>query len=222
MSRLAFFCAYLLVRALAFTYRFRSRQPPIARGNAANSGYVLAIWHQNLFAGILAQRRRHCVIVSRSRDGDPVSYLCRKLGHEVLRGSSRKKDGRDKGGKLAKDEMIECLRAGLPGAVTVDGPSGPAFEVKPGIIEMARLAAIPIVPYLCLPRRYWSLPSWDAFRLPKPFTRIDVVYGAPIHVPMDAEFSDFPRYQAAIADALAVLELSAKASRRVGELATAP
>jgi lysophospholipid acyltransferase (LPLAT)-like uncharacterized protein len=222
MSRFAFFCAYLLVRALAFTYRFRSERPPLARSIGAQSGYLLAIWHQNLFAGILAQRSRHCVIVSRSRDGDPVSYLCRKLGHEVVRGSSRKKDGRDKGGKLAKDEMIERLCAGLPGAVTVDGPSGPAFVVKPGIIEMARLAGIPIVPYLTLPRRYWSFPSWDAFRLPKPFTRIEVCYGAPIQVPRDAEFADFPRYQAAIADALAVLELRAKSDSRIAKLATAP
>jgi lysophospholipid acyltransferase (LPLAT)-like uncharacterized protein len=219
MSRFALFVAYLLVRALSSTYRFRARHAPLARSSDA---YLLAIWHQNLFSGILAQKTRHCVIVSRSRDGNPVSYLCGKLGHEVVRGSSRKKDGRDKGGKLAKDEMIECLRAGLPGAVTVDGPNGPAFEVKPGIIEMARIAGIAIVPYLTLPRRYWSFPSWDAFRLPKPFTRIDVYYGAPIHVPADIEFADFPRYQALVADALVALELTAKAPRRVVKLATAP
>lgn len=219
MSRFVLFLAYLLVRALASTYRFRSAQPPIARGGDAQSGYVLAIWHQNLFSGILAQRSRHCVIVSRSQDGNPVSYLCGKLGHEVVRGSSRKKDGRDKGGKLAKDEMIECLRAGLPGAVTVDGPSGPPFEVKPGIVEMARLAGIPVVPYLTLPGRYWNFPSWDAFRLPKPFTRIDVCYGAPIHIPANTDFADFPRYQAAIADGLRALELTAKASRSLTKLA---
>lgn len=221
MKTILFFAAYLLVRALASTYRFRSAQPPLGNAKAVSGGYVLAIWHQNLFAGILAQRARHCVIVSRSRDGDPVSFLCRKLGHEVLRGSSRKKDGRDKGGKLAKDQMIECLQRGLPAAVTVDGPSGPAFEVKPGIVEMARLAGIPVVPYLSLPRRYWSFPSWDAFRLPKPFTRIDIVYGIPIHVPADAQFSDFAGYQAAIGDALTALERSAKAARRIGKLATA-
>ncbi|MDB5972368.1 MAG: hypothetical protein JWQ90_4818 [Hydrocarboniphaga sp.] len=215
INRYLLFFAYLLVRALASTYRFRSAKPPIAPGTGPADGYVLAIWHQNLFSGILAQSaKRHCVIVSRSRDGDPASYLCRKLGHEVVRGSSRKKDGRDKGGKLAKDEMIDRLRAGLPGAVTVDGPNGPAFEVKPGIIEMARLAGVPVVPYLTLPRRYWSFPSWDSFRLPKPFTRIDICYGAPIHVPANADFSDFPRYQAAITASLQALELGTKSSRR--------
>lgn len=225
MNRILFHLGYWVVRLLASTYRFRSAQPPIAPGAGKPQGYVLAIWHQNLFSGILAQcGSRHCVIVSRSRDGDPVSFLCGKLGHEVVRGSSRKKDGRDKGGKLAKDEMIERLRAGLPGAVTVDGPNGPAHEVKPGIIEMARLAGVPVVPYVTLPQRYWSFPSWDAFRLPKPFTHIDVCYGAPIHIPADADFADFPRYQAAITDALLTLELSTRAgqnARRADKLAVA-
>lgn len=196
---------YLLVRTLAASYRFRS--VGAARSDeAAAGGYVLAIWHQNLFAGILAQRgERHCVMVSRSRDGSPVSYVCEKLGHLVLRGSSRRGDC-DKGGKLAKDEMIEVLKTGLPGAITVDGPRGPARQVKPGIIEMARLSRTPIIPYLTLPARYWSFPSWDAFRLPKPFTRIEIHYGTPIHVPADTPFSAFGHYQQLVAQALNALE----------------
>ncbi|WP_162932299.1 lysophospholipid acyltransferase family protein [Solimonas sp. K1W22B-7] len=197
---------YGLVRLLASTYRFRLVGAAPDRGPLGRDGYVLAIWHQNLFAGILAQTgHRHTVIVSRSRDGDPVSYLCGRLGHHVVRGSSKKR-GVDKGGKEAKDEMIEALRSGLPGAVTVDGPNGPAHEVKPGIVEMARLAGIPVIPYLAFPQRYWSFRSWDSFRLPKPFSRIDVCYGAPQQVPADTPFEQFGQHQQAIADALQVLE----------------
>lgn len=204
MTKLVLLLGYTLVRLLSLSYRFR--EPGGAPTATGGQGHVLAIWHQNLFAGILAQTgRRHVVIVSRSRDGDPVAFLCQRLGHCVVRGSS-KKGGIDKGGKLAKDEMIDVLKSGLPGAVTVDGPRGPAFEVKPGIIEMTRRAGISIVPYLALPARYWSFPSWDAFRLPKPFACIDVHYGAPIAVPADLAFADFPRYQQAVADALQALE----------------
>ncbi len=199
--------AYLLVRLLDRTYRYREVAPVatlLPPGHPRR--YVLAIWHQNLFSGILAQSgRRHTVIVSRSRDGDPVSFLCERLGHHVVRGSS-KKGGRDKGGKEAKDDMIEVLRDGTPGAVTVDGPRGPAVEVKPGIIEMARCSGVPIVPYATLPERYWSFRSWDRFRLPKPFSRINVHYGAPIIVPPDATFESFPQYQQAITDALNAIE----------------
>lgn len=197
---------YGLVLLLFLTYRFRTVGAPPDRGPGGRDAYVLAIWHQNLFAGILAQTgHRHAVIVSRSRDGDPVSFLCTRLGHHVARGSSKKR-GVDKGGKEAKDEMIEVLRSGTPGAVTVDGPKGPPHEVKPGIIEMARQAGIPVVPYLALPVSYWSFRSWDAFRLPKPFTRIDVCYGAAQRVAADTGFEQFPRHQQAIADALHELE----------------
>ena len=143
----------------------------------------MAIWHQSLFAGILAQTgKKHVVIVSRSKDARPVVYLCEKLGHHVAQGSSRGTDGRDKGGKLALQDMTAQLKLGLPGAVTVDGPKGPAKEVKKGIVIMAKEANIPIVAYKVSPRRYWQFNSWDKFRLPKPFTTIDIHYGKPISV----------------------------------------
>lgn len=195
-------CGYALIRVLASTYRFRLVGTSPTRGLDGHAGYILATWHQNLFAGILAQSRlRHTMMVSRSRDGDPVAYLCSKMGHHVVRGSS-KKGLMDKGGKLAKDEMIEVLRTGMPGAITVDGPRGPAHEVKPGIIEMARLAGVPIIPYIAMPMRYWSFSSWDAFRLPKPFTRIDVHYGPPMTIDLSTAFENFAQHQRDIADAL--------------------
>lgn len=201
------FLGYVVVRMFALTYRFREAVPVAQRlPHDRPRSYVLAIWHQNLFSGILAQcGRKHTVIVSRSRDGEPAAFLCQNLGHHVVRGSSRKGEI-DKGGKLAQAEMIEVLRSGLPGAVTVDGPRGPAFQVKPGIIEMARLSGVAIVPYATLPTRYWRFNSWDSFRLPKPFSRIDVHYGTPIVVPESTAFEEFPRYQQAIVDALHAIE----------------
>jgi hypothetical protein len=155
-----------------------------AKGLSEKGNYLFAIWHQNLFQGILAQTgTRHVVIVSKSKDAEPVAFTCANLGHQVARGSSRSKDGRDKGGKKAAEEMTSYLiDEGLPGAVTVDGPKGPAKKVKPGIIVMAQKAKIPIVPYAPLARSYWEFNSWDKFRLPKPFSVIDVYYGEPIDV----------------------------------------
>jgi lysophospholipid acyltransferase (LPLAT)-like uncharacterized protein len=203
-----------LIRLLAFSYRFR-HQPTRPAANQGSS-YILAIWHQNLFAGILAQcGHPHVVMISRSRDGAPVSHLCEHLGHTVVRGSSKRQQV-DKGGREAKTQMIERLRGGLPGAVTVDGPRGPAHEVKPGIIEMARLSGAPIVPYLAMPRRYWRFRSWDAFRLPKPFTRIDLWYGEPIHVAPDASFESFAACQQHIAEALHQLEQAARSAPPLG------
>jgi lysophospholipid acyltransferase (LPLAT)-like uncharacterized protein len=204
------FIVYGLVRLLHATYRFRFHG--LAHVEAARrqgrGSYVFAIWHRNLFAGILAQAGTpHTVIISRSRDGDPVAFLCERLGHFAVRGSSKKR-GRDKGGQEAKDQMIERLKAGSPGAITVDGPSGPVFEVKPGVIEMARRADVPIVPYTALPASCWTFNSWDRFRLPKPFSRIDVYYGAPYAVPVETQFEGFAEHQKQIAARLQAMEAS--------------
>jgi lysophospholipid acyltransferase (LPLAT)-like uncharacterized protein len=202
------YTVYGLIRLLHWTYRFEFHGTPNveAARRLGRGSYVFAIWHRNLFAGILAQTGTpHTVIVSRSRDGDPVAFLCTRLGHVAVRGSSKKR-GVDKGGREAKDEMIERLAAGSPGAITVDGPSGPVHEVKPGIIEMARRAAVPIVPYVTIPSRCWTFNSWDRFRLPKPFAKIFVYYGAPYVIEPATTFEQFGGHQARIAGELMALE----------------
>jgi lysophospholipid acyltransferase (LPLAT)-like uncharacterized protein len=182
---------FILVRLLNSTYRYRYDRNEVML-NLKNKKIILAIWHQNLLAGILAQTGKpHIVIISKSKDADPVARLCKKLGHILVRGSS-KKLGVNKGGKLAKDEMIEFLKKGFPGAITVDGPKGPAFKVKPGIIDMAKKANALIIPYAIGLSSFWQFKSWDQFRLPKPFSKILISYGDPIDVSNENKtFSDF-------------------------------
>ncbi len=143
--------------------------------------------------------KTHVVIISKSKDAEPVSYTCNKLGHITKLGSSKKRMV-DKGGKLAKDEMIEVLRTGIPGALTVDGPKGPALEVKPGIIDIAKKADVMIVPYTLAFSSYWECNSWDKFRIPKPFCKILISYGSPIDV--SSEKTDFLDHRIFVEEAL--------------------
>ena len=174
---------FIITRLLHMSYRYRYENISVLQKlKKEKQNFIFAIWHQNLFAGILAQTGlRHIVIVSKSVDAEPVAFTCKLLGHLVVRGSSRKGTV-DKNGQAAKEEMIECLKAGHPGAVTVDGPKGPAFKVKPGIIDMAKKSKACIVPYVVGPVSYWQFKSWDTFRLPKPFSKILISYGEPIKV----------------------------------------
>src|SRR5689334_14190123 len=108
------YLAYGLIRLLhgSYRYKFHGTAHVDQARKLGRGSYVFAIWHRNLFAGILAQTGTpHTVIVSRSRDGEPVAFLCTHLGHTAVRGSSKKR-GVDKGGREAKDEMIERLAAG--------------------------------------------------------------------------------------------------------------
>lgn len=174
---------YLITRLLHMTYRYRFENNVVLQKlKDKKQNFIFAIWHQNLFAGILAQTGlQHIVIVSKSNDAEPVAFTCKLLGHLVVRGSSRKGTV-DKNGQAAKEEMIDCLKSGHPGAVTVDGPKGPVFKVKPGIIDMAKKSQALLVPYVVAPMSYWQFKSWDSFRLPKPFSKILISYGEPIKV----------------------------------------
>lgn len=195
MIKVLNFLIHTLVYCLRLSYRFRFvgiENLKKARKLSPNKSYLLAIWHQNLLSGILAQKGvPHVVIVSRSKDAEPVAYTCREFGNIVVRGSS-KKGNVDKGGASAKGQMIESLKSGLSGAVTIDGPKGPAKFVKSGIIDMARKSGSVLVPYTTRAESFWSFSkSWDQFHFPKPFSKIIVHYGAPIQITENTDFDDF-------------------------------
>lgn len=174
---------YLIAKSLSLTCRYRFvgiEHIDEWKKNSQASPFLFAIWHQYVLTGIFAQNGKQFVVMaSKSKDSEPVAYTCRKLGHLVVRGSSRKADV-DKGGQKAKQDMLHILQSGVPGALTVDGPRGPARQVKHGIIDLALELNIPIIPYFSIPQKYWQFNSWDQFKLVRPFSKVVVAYGAPI------------------------------------------
>lgn len=204
MQRFLALVSYGLLRSLFWSYRFRF--PETGAATLADGPYVFAIWHQNLFAGILAQTgTQHVVMVSRSRHADPLTHCLHRLGHVVVRGSSRRGE-RCKGGTQAKDEMVQVLASGIPGAITVDGPTGPAHEVKCGIVDMAIATGLPIIPYTAVANRYWTFNTWDRFRLPKPFATITVRYGQPLRIDPDTPREQFDELLAQLGQDITALD----------------
>ncbi len=191
---------YLFLKILNSTWRYHfidATNKEKAKKLSAHGSYVFATWHQNLAAGIMAHSQRDdqfTMIISSSKDGDLVAFTCENFGHAPARGSSTR------GGREALIEMVKKLKLGIPGALTVDGPKGPKFKVKFGIIEICKMAECPIVPYIALPSRYYTFQkSWDQFRFPLPFTRIYVVIGDPIMVPNNLTPEKFPEFSEIIA-----------------------
>lgn len=187
---------YILAKFLHMSYRYQAfgeKNKVKAQETSEAKTYILGVWHQNLIGALFGESRTgsYVVMASRSKDSEPVAYTCRNLGHKVVRGSSTRKGGPNKGGKEAKAEMINLLRSGFPGAVTVDGPKGPEKEVKYGIINMAKEVNCPIVPFFARGERNWIFNSWDKFHLPKPFTKVTLAFGPPI-TPTEFENSETP------------------------------
>lgn len=201
---------YYFIRLLNLTYRYKFvglENKEEARSKHPKRSFVFAIWHQNLIPGILAHGdEKYTMIISESKDGEIVAVTCEKLGHQPSRGSSTR------GGKKALLEMVRNVKSGIPGALTVDGPKGPPQIVKPGVIELARLANCAIVPMSPYPEKFWVIKkSWDQFRIPKPFSTIVIAIGEPTFVTDEITKDNFDVVAIHIGDLLRKGEEIAKA-----------
>ena len=85
----------------------------------------------------------------------------------------------------------------------VDGPKGPARVVKDGVIKIAKMAGVPIVPVYWYSKNFTfaKFPSWDEMRSPIFATNLINLYGEPIYVPKDGDEEEARvRLQASLED----------------------
>jgi lysophospholipid acyltransferase (LPLAT)-like uncharacterized protein len=202
----AAFAGALLVRLLGMTWRFEvERAPGYAEGAARGERFVFAFWHARLLPLVYARRHEGItVLVSRHRDGQLITRVVEHLGFTTARGSSTR------GGEAGVRELLARATAGHDLAITPDGPRGPAERVKDGLVFVATRTERRIVPIATASRPAWVFRSWDRFRVPRPFARVRIAYGAPIAVPVADEAA-----RAAIESAL--LALTTDNAARAGE-----
>jgi lysophospholipid acyltransferase (LPLAT)-like uncharacterized protein len=92
--------------------------------------------------------------------------------------------------------MVAMINKGYRGGLVVDAPKGPAHVSKLGIIYLARLSGIPLLPIMWSADRYWRLGSWDRTIIPKPFSRIVFLfYDYLIQVPSDADREECEKHR---------------------------
>ncbi|HDP94055.1 MAG TPA: DUF374 domain-containing protein [Candidatus Aminicenantes bacterium] len=139
---------------------------------------IILFWHRHIFALIHHFRNSGArPLISQSKDGELVAGVAREFGLKPIRGSS------SRGGAPAFLSMMRSLREpGTEVLITADGPRGPAREMKPGTLELARRSGAWLIPvsWYARPSHIFQR-SWDRFLLPLPFSRIRLAYGAPIH-----------------------------------------
>jgi lysophospholipid acyltransferase (LPLAT)-like uncharacterized protein len=171
------------VKAIGVTLRVRVLgEDPAAAGRARRQNVVYAFWHGQLLYLMYRYRGSGVhILVSQSRDGEFLSRVLRHFGLPTVRGSS------SRGGRRSLLALVRQTRHGSSVAVAPDGPRGPRHRVQGGIISLARLAAVPIIPVAVGARWKVEFQSWDRFLLPLPCSRVVVAYGAPLVVPVDAD-----------------------------------
>ena len=148
--------------------------------HASGRRCLYAFWH----GGILPMAFYHqgqgaVVLVSEHADGEYITRVLERLGYETVRGSSTR------GGVKGLRGLVRAARAGHDLAITPDGPRGPARVFKPGALVASSLTGVPIIPLGLGVSSAWHFQSWDRFTVPKPLSRVRIVYGEPVEVPRD-------------------------------------
>jgi lysophospholipid acyltransferase (LPLAT)-like uncharacterized protein len=176
---------------LLATVRFRSEHRDRFDRLAARGPALYALWHGRLLPLTYYHRHRGiAALVSQSADGEYIARMVEGWGFDTVRGSS------SRGGREALREVVRRVRAGQSMAITPDGPRGPRQKVQPGVIIAAQLTGAPILPVVAGCSRAWWPGGWDRFCVPKPFSRVLVLYGEPRFVPRTAAEDEIREYAA--------------------------
>jgi lysophospholipid acyltransferase (LPLAT)-like uncharacterized protein len=173
----------VFVRALSRTLRIEKDDHPETA--ALDPTKVLyAFWHGHQFLLLPAYSHQGvAVMTDLSWAGRIQAGLMIRLGFRVVGGSSRRR------AVQAVAEMKQTLESGCSGAIAVDGPAGPIYESKPGVLYLARKLGYPIVPVVVSARHSWRIRrAWCLYMVPAPFTKCLVLTGKPIVLAADDVF----------------------------------
>jgi lysophospholipid acyltransferase (LPLAT)-like uncharacterized protein len=162
-----------LIRLLAMTWRMRPVDDAELRAaRASGQRVIFTLWHGELLPLLWHHRKQDiAVVISEHRDGEIIAQIAERLGYSTVRGSS------SRGGGRALIGLMRAIQAGHDGAVTPDGPRGPAHVFAPGAAIAAQRTGAPLLPIRASATRAWRLKSWDRFMIPKPFATVRVAYG---------------------------------------------
>lgn len=141
--------------------------------------WIICFWHNRLLMmsmnWIGPQNKMH-MLISAHRDGLLIAETMKHFDILTVSGSSTK------GGMQALRHLIRLLKKGDCIGITPDGPKGPRFKSRGGVVQLAKLSGYPIVPMSYSTTRRKILNSWDRFVFALPFSKGIFITGDPIYV----------------------------------------
>lgn len=141
-------------------------------GDYPEKNVIFIFWHGKFLPLVYSFRGRNItVLVSRHRDGEFLTRIIKRLGYNVVRGSSE--DGR-----IGTIRVFANLDSKI--AIAPDGPKGERCRIKNGFLRFAKLTGYPIVTIGVGIKRRYEFHSWDRFNLPLPFSRCVIEIGNPV------------------------------------------
>ena len=162
-----------MIRVLGLTIRLKLHDNAGYYSGAHKGQYIIAFWHNRMIVMPLIfsrfyRRKGATVLTSASREGSLVERVVRSFGMDAVRGSSSRR------GVTALKALSDRMKDAFDVIVTPDGPRGPCYRLGPGIVFLSQRTGQPVMPIRVDYSRFIELKSWDRFRIPLPFSRVDV------------------------------------------------
>lgn len=146
---------------------------------------IFALWHNRIFTMppiwklTGGKNRSTVVLTSASKDGSTLATAMEFFGIGSIRGSSSRR------AVSALIGMKKALQEGKDVCVTPDGPKGPRYRVQPGLLKIAQATDADIIPIHIRYTSAWRLSSWDRFVIPKPLSKVTIIFDQPIRIQKD-------------------------------------
>lgn len=178
LSVLVAFTVYSIFVLFHFLCRIEYR----GKGQLISSpNHIYSMWHENLipyFIVHIRYKRKYTWLNHPAWFMKPIHMILFMMGTKKLALGSSGNSGRK-----ALNEIIDDLKDGKNTVINPDGPSGPVKELKEGVLEMALVTGVPVVPLKIITPVAWVWKfTWDHKRIPVPFSKVIVEYGTPVKV----------------------------------------
>lgn len=195
---------WFFITCVCATLRKRLVVKGATQGILGRKQCIVALWHNRTFVPCYVYR--YCLknavpmsmLTSASKDGALLTTVAEDYGMRTVRGSSHRR------GVAGFRDMLRELQEGFCMCITPDGPKGPRYKSHPGVIRLASVSGLPIVP-LCIdvPHCWRVKKAWDGFVIPKPFSRVTVLAKEPLSVPADLSEAEQREYMEKLEELLA-------------------
>jgi len=187
-QRVAAWLIFASIRAVALTLRYRWSDRSGFFNGAPSGPAIYCVWHNRLALCLIAYwdyTQKYsgtpgmAAMVSASKDGGFLTGILECFRVQPVRGSSSRR------GSQALLELTTWAERGYDLAITPDGPRGPRYVVQEGVMSLAQVTGLPIVPFSYDLAWKISVKSWDRFQIPLPFSRCEMTFAPPIRVPRE-------------------------------------
>jgi len=154
-----------------------------------NSNHIFCLWHSYVPSALISATPLIPAVLDRAPQVwmqhpvwymKPIHVLLRLMGVKKIILGSTGHSGRD-----AAELLVDHLRQGCSTVLNPDGPHGPAFVLKKGILHLSLKSCVPVVALRFSSSSFCELKTWDRKKLVYPFSTIEMKIGEPIHVTND-------------------------------------